>query len=34
MLLMIDHLLVAQRRLTLRVPVHHTQTPVDEPFLI
>ena len=34
MLLVVDHLLVAQRCLTLRIPVHHTQSAVDKTFLI
>ena len=34
MLVVVDHLLIGEGCLTLRVPVHHTQTAVDEPFLI
>ena len=34
MLVVVDHLLVGKGSLTLRVPVHHTQTAVDETFLI
>ena len=34
MLVVIDYLLVGQGCLTLRVPVHHTQTAVDEAFLV
>ncbi len=34
MLLVVDNLLVAQRRLTLRVPVDHTQAAVDKTLLI
>ena len=34
MLVVVDHLLIGEGCLTLGVPVHHTQTAVDEPFLI
>ena len=34
MLFLIDNLLIGQGRQRLRVPIHHTDTPVDQTFLI